>query len=223
MVARREAGVGGRVVSLPYPDAVGPALAPQGLAPDLGAGNVAETAPKLARLVGPGAEVRLVMHHAVQRFAFPPPGGAGEPDAAPWFAEVRVRGERLPAERVRELFEAAYALPVGRDTHELTAAATAQTVQALLRDEPTATHAPAPGGRPGGYPVRLSRSRVELDLPDGLDEAAAVAVNEQAARLDGIERIEADGTIVFTEPFLGIERVRPDDVDAVADELEARR
>ena len=223
MTARREAGVRARVLSLPDPDGVGPALAPLGLAPDLGAGNVAETAPKLARLAGPGAEVRLVMHHAAQRFAFPSTGDAGHAQRAPWFAEVRVQGTRLPEERVRELFAAPYALPAGRDTHELTAAATAQAVRALLRDEPTATHAPAPAGRPGGYPVRLSRSMVELDLPDGLDEAAAVAVNEQAARLDGIERIEADGTIVFTEPFLGIQRVRPDDVDAGADELEARR
>ena len=48
-------------------------------------------------------------------------------------------------------------------------------------------------------------------------------LNERAARWDGIERIEADGTIVFTAPFLGYDRVGPDEVDAVADELEARR
>jgi KR domain len=227
MLARRDAGSSTRVVSLPYPDAVGPALAPLGLAPDLGAGNVAETAPKLARLAGPGAEVRLVMHHAAQRVAF----GAGSYSGVrlrmdgepPWVAEVRVGGERLPDDRVRELFRAPLSLPVGRDTHELTAAATAHAVRALLSDEPVATHAPAPGGRPGGYPVRLSRRSIELDLPDWLDEGAAVDVNERAARWDGIERIEPDGTIVFTEPLLGIERVHPDEVDALADELEARR
>jgi hypothetical protein len=224
MLARRDAGSSTRVVSLPYPDAVGPALAPLGLAPDLGAGNVAETAPKLARLAGPGAQVRLVMHHAAQRVAF----GAGSytrrmDGEPPWVAEVRVDGERLPDERVRELFRAPLSLPVGRDTHELTAAATAHAVRALLSDEPVATHAPAPGGRPGGYPVRLSRGSIELDLPDWLDESAAVDVNERAARWDGIERIEPDGTVVFTEPLLGIERVHPDEVDALADELEARR
>src|SRR5437764_5988270 len=127
MLAHRDAGSRAVVVSLPYPDGVGPALAPLGLAPDLGGGNVAETAPKLARLAGPGAEVRLVMHHAVQRFAFAPAGDAGVhlhhsehpmPTAAasdvgvhlhhlgepPWEAEVRVDGERLDDERVRELF-----------------------------------------------------------------------------------------------------------------------
>ena len=57
MEARREAGIAARVVCLPYPDGVGPALAPLGLAPDLGAGNVAETAPKLALLAAREAGV----------------------------------------------------------------------------------------------------------------------------------------------------------------------
>ena len=104
-------------------------------------------------------------------------------------------------------------------------------MRALLRDEPTATHAPAPNGLPGGYPVRLSQRGVELDLPERLRQDEAIAVNERAARFDGIERIEPDGTIVFTgdvaaatERLLGLrlERVRPDEVDDVAGELAAR-
>ena len=234
MEARREAGIAARVVCLPYPDAVGPALAPLGLAPELGAGNVAETAPKLellaARAAGVAREevrVRLVMHHAAQRVAFGGPAG----DEPPWAAEVLVRGERLPDEDVQRLFRAPWPLPQGRDTHELSAAATAHAVRALLRDEPTATHAPAPNGLPGGYPVRLSRRGVDLDLPSQLSTEDAVALNERAAAFDGIERIERDGTIVFTgdlaaasERLLGLrlERVRPDEVDGVADELAAR-
>ena len=48
--ARNESGVASSVVCLPFPDNVGPALAPLGLAPDLGAGNVTETATKLELL-----------------------------------------------------------------------------------------------------------------------------------------------------------------------------
>jgi hypothetical protein len=104
-------------------------------------------------------------------------------------------------------------------------------VGALLREEPTATHAPAPNGLPGGYPVRISRRGVELDLPPDLGRDEAIAVNERAAAFDGIERVEPDGTIVFTtevaertELLLGrrLDRVCPNDVDDVADEL-ARR
>ncbi|HYZ77243.1 MAG TPA: hypothetical protein VE596_07695 [Gaiellaceae bacterium] len=234
MEARREAGVAARVLSLPYPDGVGPALAPFGLAPELGAGNVAETAPKLALLAAHEAgvardevRVRLVMHHAAQRVAF----GDDEAEEAPWTAEVRVRDEPLPRERVERLFRAPWPLPSGRDTHELSAAATAHAVRALLREEPTATHAPAPNGLPGGYPVRLSRGRVELDLPEGLELTEAIALNERAAAFDGIERIELDGTVVLTaataeaaEKLLGLrlERVGPHEMNDVADELVAR-
>ena len=237
MEARREAGIAARAVCLPYPDAVGPALAPLGLAPDLGAGNVAETVPKLALLAAREAgvaledvQVRLVMHHAAQRVAFPSLAGdrGKEP---PWAAEVLVRGEALPRGDVERLFRAPWPLPQGRGTHELSAAATAQAVGALLRDEAAPTHAPAPNGLPGGYPVRLSRRGVELDLPPDIPLEEAIAVNERAAAFDGIERIAGDGTIVFTtevaaetERLLGVrlDRVRPDEVDAVADELAVR-
>ena len=232
--ARDAAGVAAPVVCLPFPDNVGPALAPLGVAPELGAGNVTETAAKLELLAGDGADARLVLHHAAQRYAFPDFAslGGGETEEPPWAAEVRVEGEPLPDERVRELFHAPWPLPWGRDSHDLTAAATAQIVEGLLADEPMRTHAPAPDGRPGGYPVRLARGRVELDLPEGLAEGEAVAINTRAARWDGLEGVEPDGTLVFTdavadatERHLGIrvERVSPSDNDAVADELERAR
>jgi hypothetical protein len=208
----------GRVVCLPYPDGVGPALAPLGLAPDVGAGNVGETAPKLALLSG--SDVRLVMHHACQRYAFPDFAflGDGEQEEPPWAA--RVSG--VSDERVRDLFHAPWPLPTGTVSHDLTAAHTATIVEALLSDEPVRTHAPAPGGRPGGYPVRISRDAIEVDWPD---EQEAVAINERAARWDGLERVEADGTLVFTHGLfgVGVSRVAPHELDAVADELERAR
>jgi hypothetical protein len=153
MRAKREAGIGAPVVCLPFPDAVGPALAPLGLAPEIGAGNVGETAPKLALLSG--GEVRLVMHHAAQRHAFPAFSflGAGGGEEPPWAAEVLVDGRPLP-------------------------------------------------------------------------------LNARAGRWDGLEAVEADGTLVFTEAIaestervLGIRiaRVAPAEMDDVALELERAR
>jgi len=232
--ARNESGVAATVVCLPFPDNVGPALAPLGLAPDLGAGNVTETAAKLELLAGQGAEARLVMHHAAQRYAFPDFAalGDGEVEEPPWAAEVRIGSQPLPDERVRELFHAQWPLPWGRESHDLTAAATAQIVEALLSEEPLRTHAPAPAGRPGGYPLLVDAGRVALDLPASLGEDEAVAINARAARWDGLERVEPDGTLVFTDAVaeaterrLGIrvDRVAPADNDAVADELERAR
>lgn len=241
--ARDAAGVRAPVVALPYPDAVGPVLAPLGLAPDVGAGNVAEIAAKLRVLAGARADVRLedvvvrlIAHHAVERVAFSAfaelaGADGGTPGLPPSRADVVVAGRPLDPDEVRELLVSAYPLAGGRETHGLTAAATATTVAALLADEPTPIHVPAPAGRPGGYPVLASRSGVALDLPDGCTEDDAIAVNAAAARWDGIERVCPDGTILFTsalsaaaEATIGmrLERVAPDDLDAVAGELEAR-
>jgi hypothetical protein len=242
MRARAAAGVTAPVVSLTFPDAVGPALAPAGLAPELGAGNVAEVAAKLGLLAARDAgvpradvDVRLVLHHAVERIAFgtfaslgAAPGDGGEP---PWHAEVRVRGEALAPDRVDALLRAPYPLQPGRASQQLTAASAAAAVCALLDDEPTAMHVPAPHGRPGGYPVHVSRSGVTLDLPAGLEESDAVSINERAAAWDGIEAVEPDGTVVLSATaaatvaeVLGWRsgRLAPDDHVALAAELAAR-
>jgi hypothetical protein len=243
MEARAAAGITAPVVALPYPDAVGPVLAPGGLAPDTGAGNVLEMAAKLATLAAARAgspraavRVRLIAHHATERMAFSAfagvgPDGGGPDGPAPVRATVSVDGAALPDEDVAALLARAYPLPEGRATHALTAAATAVTVRALLGEVPRPLHVPAPDGRPGGYPVLASRSGIELDLPDGVTEDDAVAINAVAARWDGIERIEGDGTVRYCrwlsdalEQALGLrlERVAPSEMTAVADEIAAR-
>jgi hypothetical protein len=238
MRARQAAGVRAIVVCLPNPDVVGPVLAPAGLAPDLGAGNVAEVAAKLGVLAstkaGEEVEVRLVLHHAAERVAL---GAFSRLDAAarggepPWTAEVRVNGQTLGHESVDALFRAPHPLLSGRATHALTAASVCATVRGLLSDEPLSLHVPAPNGRPGGYPVRLSRARVELDLPDLLSEADAVAMNARAAAWDGLERVEPDGTAILTAAAaelvtatlgLDLSRMAPDDLEQIAAEVRAR-
>ena len=47
--------------------------------------------------------------------------------------------------------------------------------------------------------MRIADGIVSLDLPPGVDEAEAVAYNERVGRGDGIERIDADGTVHFTD------------------------
>lgn len=239
MEARRQAKVTTQVVSLPFPDAVGPALAPLGLAPDSGAGNVAEVASKLQVLaasefaIEPGdVTVRLVMHHASERIAFDAfrelSGGHRDAAEAPWIGQVTVRGERLPDRWVDQAIHAAYSLPPGVASQEMTAAATVQVVTALLSTQPELIHVPAPGGLPGGYPVTASRTGIELNLPAGITCEETIAINTCAARWDGIDTFEPDGTIVFTaamteitERVLGLrlDRLPPGDVDAMAAEM----
>jgi hypothetical protein len=242
--ARNGTGSTAPVVALPFPDAVGPVLAPLGLAPELGAGNVAEIAAKLEMLAAADAgvsrgdvSVQLIAHHAVERAAFAAfsalAGGDGrrDPGPPPWRAAVAVGGEPVPGERVREWFTAPHPLLPGRQTHVVTATAATVVVEALLGDAPRRVHVPAPGGRPGGYPAQISSSGVALDLPEGITESQAIAINATAARWDGIERIDGDGTVTFTadvaeatERVLGLrlDLVRSSDLDAVAHELDER-
>jgi hypothetical protein len=241
MEARAAAGISAPVVALSYPDAVGPVLAGAGLAPELGAGNVLEMATKLVTVAAEQHDVqrekvnvRLVAHHATERIAFSAfeeLGGSGPLSPPPFLARISVDGEPLPDDVARSYFATPYPLPRGRATHRLTAAATTATVDALRAATPRALHVPAPGGRPGGYPVTVSRAGVELDLPDGVSEADAIAVNAVAARWDGIEQIAPDGTVTLTESAsaeiertlgMRLERITLDEHPAIADELAAR-
>ena len=235
MRARADGAPDAHVVSLPFPDAVGPILAAEGLAPTVGAGNVAEVAAKLEVLAGDGADVRLVMHHASERVALSAfaslAGTRDEPGDAPWTARVAVDGTDLAPERIDALFRSPYPLRDGRDTHELTAASTVAVVEGLLADEPVRAHVPAPGGRPGGYPVLLSRAGVALDLPPGLTEADAIDLNARAACWDGVAAIADDGTVRLTEHAatalsraIGSEvgAIAPGDHDALAAALRER-
>ena len=206
MLAHRDGASTAVVIALPHPDAAGPVLAADGLAPLAGAGNVAEVAAKLRLLTAAefgchrdDVEVRLVLHHAAERLAFAlfdaAPSGGGAP---PYLARVTARSLPVAPEVVDRLLRQAYPLPGGTGSHQLTAATVVQLVDALLADEQRHLHVPSPAGLPGGYPVLVSRRGVELDLPVGISRGDAIAVNEQAAAFDGISAIGADGTIRYT-------------------------
>ncbi|WP_307660097.1 hypothetical protein [Streptomyces sp. V1I1] len=59
------------------------------------------------------------------------------------------------------------------------------------------TAVPGPQGLPGGYPARVTRRRVELDLPYGLTLSDAVACNERLTFAEGV-RIDPDGDVHFS-------------------------
>ena len=61
------------------------------------------------------------------------------------------------------------------------------------------THAPGVLGLPGGYPICVRRKSIELDLPAGISRDEAVEFNNLWARANGIEGIESDGTLIYTE------------------------
>ncbi|WP_030646340.1 MULTISPECIES: hypothetical protein [Streptomyces] len=199
------------VVNGAYPDAVGPALAALDLAPDVGIGNIGNIVPGITWAaaeelgVSPAeVEVKAVGHHYfshhVHRF--------GEARDIPHLLDVRVAGTpaTVDADAVYARLAGGLRRQGGKEGQQLTATSAARLLLALLSLTEHTLHAPAPGGMTGGYPVRVSRDGVRLDLPPGTTPSAAQAVNRRCQLLDGIERVAANGTVQFTEERMAVMR-----------------
>jgi hypothetical protein len=211
MIALRRAGSAAIAVNTAYPDAVGPALASIDMAPHIGIGNVGNVVPALTYAAAgelgrdpAGLIVRLVAHHYfshhVHRF--------GEAEGVPFAIEVSdkdsgevlaVAPERMFARLTGELKRQG-----GTTGQQLTAASALQVIRALAGAGEQRLHAPAPQGRTGGFPVLVSAGGIRLDLPAGMTEQAAVAVNEECQRIDGIDGIHPGGRIVFAKENMSI-------------------
>ncbi|WP_093802505.1 hypothetical protein [Streptomyces sp. Wb2n-11] len=211
MQAVRDSGIDAKVVNAAFPDAVGPVLGKVALAPTIGVGNVANIVPALtlaaAHLLDAHpsqVELRLTAQHYfshyVPRFGDAGQGAyhlavtvAGRPgtvevDHGALFAQLDDRLKRIG----------------GIDGQLLTASSAVRVLKGMAADSGVLAHAPAPGGLPGGYPVRVHRDGGTLDLPDGLGPDKAVRINEECQRADGIDRIDDDGTVHFTEREMAV-------------------
>jgi hypothetical protein len=194
MQALRAVGMQCPVINCSYPDATHPILAAEGLAPTIGIGNVAIMATWYQRnLAGASdATLRVVGQHAQLG-----PCLAGKP-AAPetptplvYLDERQIRSEQL-------LFDAG--LQGGATLNHLAAATILPILRGFTqRGEVVETHATGVFGLPGGYPVRFVNGAVEMRLPEGLSHEEAVSFNNLAAKGEGIERIDGDGTVFYTE------------------------
>lgn len=225
----------GITLTAPFPDVVNCVLDRLNLTPTCGVGNLAEIVPKVRllaaeRLHEPLEEVRvlLVAHHALESAVY------GEPtdEVPPYYLRIEHRGvDVTKAVGGDELLFAPYAIPPGTAIHFLTAGCTVRLIRAFLSDDEVLIHTPAPEGLPGGYPVIVGNRGLQLASIEALTLEEAIAINERSHRFDGIERIEADGTVVFCpeasevlKTALGYdcERLLPGDSEERAKELITR-
>lgn len=235
MQAAQMADYRGHTLIGSYPDAVNPILNALGLPPTCGFGNLDEMAAKIRWLaakqlgVNPAdLQVKMVGHHALEAWVF----GDREGEPPPCFLEVSHRGQdvtnKIEADR---MLISPFPLPMGPLWHFLSAGSAVRLVRALLSEGKTALHAPGPLGLPGGYPVLAHRSGLELALPESLSLEQAIEINRCSQRYDGIDRIEADGTVVFCPENTKVMRralgyachqLKPQEAEAQALDLMAR-
>lgn len=199
MTAVREVGLDAPVVNASFPDLTHPVLAARGLAPTVGIGNAGMIRARVAALLRANRReqeiegLRVLAHHA----QLMPVVRAQAP------AQGVTRPRIYLGEDGRREDDLAYAgppLPARRELNALPAASGLPALVALL--DPTQrlrTSLPGPSGLPGGYPVVIADGLVELDLPPGLDLDEAQDFQRKSARADGVERIDEDGTVHFTD------------------------
>ena len=192
-------GIDTHVVNASFPDVVNVAIWKRfGHGPSAGAGNLEVCAARVLRCVmattgRPAAEidVSLVGSHALLTRG----------TVVPHHFRLTIDG--TDATDQVDLTAALSSWPEVINWHgdvpnSLYAGSAVKNALALVGAGPLETHVSAPMGLPGGYPAIVGSGRIELRLPPDLGEAEAVAINDRAARFDGIERIEDDGTVVYT-------------------------
>lgn len=198
--AVEKADISTHVVNAAFPDVVNVALWRRfGHGPSSGAGNLEVCAAQVLlhaiEVTGASAEeveVSLVGSHALLTHG---------PAKVPHHFNLRVDDEDVTAEFDLEKILASRPEAIDWkkvDVFSLFAASAVKNVMALLGEEKVRTHVTAPIGLPGGYPALLGDGQVQLELPEGLSQEEAVALNEKALRWDGIDSIETDGTVVYT-------------------------
>jgi hypothetical protein len=203
MLAIRATGWQGFVINSGYADCSNMVLAKRGLAPTIGLGNTDLILPGIQILVAERLGVPLrnvsvyaVLHHYHYRCFSRRPTGA-----PPYFLRVMVGDRDVTGhfDTNQLLYDAVQIQLHGEHLNPVVAASGVKNALALLHDTGLLTHSPGPQGLPGAYPVRLGAAGADVFLPVGITLEEAVAINETAQRGDGIEQVESDGTVLYTE------------------------
>jgi hypothetical protein len=210
MQAVRASGQVSTVVNAIYPDVVNPVLKKGGLAPTTGIGDLSNNVPALRKAIAmhlnvalEQVEVQLVMARYVSYWM-----SRRSVMNAPFHFVALVNGENvthlLDTAAIFAQLPTTFKRIGGTTGLLMTAASAIVVIEGIVTNAARITHAPGPNGLPGGYPVSVDRQGVSVVLPDDLSMGAALEINEAGLRLDGIEKIDTEGTVYFTEESMAI-------------------
>lgn len=208
MQAVRQTGQTPIVLNATYPDLVHVILNKVGLAPTVGVGDLANNIPAIrvsaASQLGipiQDINVRVIASHHAHYYL----SRTGTTDGAPMHISIHVQGKNVTAhiamdQLLRSLTQQFKRAP----GNQMTAASAAAVFVGLINDTGTHTHAPGPNGLPGCYPVHVTQAGIKVELSDAIGLEEAIAINTAGHHLDGIERIDTDGTVWFAEQPMAI-------------------
>ncbi|WP_299356867.1 hypothetical protein [uncultured Shimia sp.] len=185
-----------------FPDVINAVLNCDGFGPDCGIGNIQEPIPKIQSAVAKridcqpkDVQIRMVSQHAFEYYVL----NAAQSDILPPYLLKATVDGRDVTEVAEDVLRESYPFPYDLHFNRVTASAGLAALRALTGQTPSSIHLPGIGKLIGGYPVLASREGIEIDLPSDWTMEQAINTNEASLIWDGIEAVEADGTIVFSE------------------------
>jgi hypothetical protein len=231
MEAIRKSGLDVHAVSSSFPDVVNCALGKIGLAPTVGCGNFDHLVPgvRYAAAETLGIPVDLVNVYVIASHANLETMDIEQTmGGLPYYLKISALGRDVTDKFDGEKLLLGVAQHLPAEVGLITGASAVKNALGLLSETGITTFCPGPNGLPGGYPVVLSSKGATVDLPEGIDLKRAIGINQESLRGDGIQEIESDGSIVFTDncvsvfrEILGYEckRLRIDECEDRAEEL----
>jgi hypothetical protein len=202
MQAIRLTGLKVLVLNAASSDNANAVLGTVGLAPTAGTGNLANLIPAIRRAIAfqlgkPWQQIRVLFvgHNQVATAI----RLRGTPEEIPFHLTAFLDGENV-TDRVnlQAIFQSLPAI-TREYTQLISASSVAIVFDSLTGRTHEVIHAPGPNGLPGAYPLRAGTQGLEIVLPPGLTLEEAIRINQVGQKLDGVEKIEQDGTVYFTE------------------------
>jgi hypothetical protein len=173
-----------------FPDVANGIVAGMGLPVECGIGNIAILAHAFAGTLerDPRPKLQMLCHYQ---------------NVAPWRRAPALRSGPSPrvwldgteVDDVYARFAAVQLTP--EPVVDISGASGVTLMLAMAHGRDWSGHVPGPMGVPGGYPIAMQGGRIGLDLPEGIDRAAAIAWNVRFEAENGLV-IGPDGRARYT-------------------------
>ena len=213
MDAAKKSGLRIKVVNVSTPDNTHPALAKIGLSPTVGAGNMDIVAEGMRKIISDKLNIPLqkismiLIGHYALYYWMPPQKipywfGKKMSKFLPFYMRIKANGKDLTKKfngenLIRSANDMAFSSP-GYHT-QMAAASAVRQILSIVNDEGKIVNGSGVSGIPGSVPTRLDAGGAEIALPKDITLGEVMKINEAGMKWSGIEKIELDGTVVFTE------------------------
>ena len=177
--AAQEVSPHSHLINCCFPDVANSIVAAMGLPVTCGIGNIAILAHAFAGLLDgtPKPKLQMLCHYQNIAAWRRPPSERSGPAARVWLDGAEVSD-------IYHRFADVQLTP--EPVIDISGASGVTLMLAMAQGEDWTGHVPGPAGLPGGYPVTWRSSRLDLDLPAGLDRDAAIAWNNRYEAENGL-------------------------------------